>query len=84
MCKVGDRIRINSLEWYESHKDEAGDIMSCGFIEPMSQFCGQEATITKIIDEDFHAYLIDIDGEYESFKYWWMPEHFNIINNEAL
>ena len=48
--KVGDRVRIKSLDWYKENKDEYGYI-DCGsraFFTKMSNWCGKIATIKEI------------------------------------
>jgi hypothetical protein len=48
--KVGDRVRINSLDWYNENKDEYGYI-NCGsraFFTKMSDLCGKIATVKDV------------------------------------
>ena len=48
--KVGDKVRIKSLDWYNENKDEYGYI-DCGsreFFTKMSNWCGKIATIKEI------------------------------------
>ena len=48
--KVGDKVRIKSLDWYNENKDEYGYI-DCGsraFFTKMSNLCGKIATIKEI------------------------------------
>jgi hypothetical protein len=47
--KVGDKVRIKSLDWYNQNKDKDGRV-NCGyhtFIEKMSKFCGQTMIVCK-------------------------------------
>jgi len=51
--KVGDRVKIQSLERYNKYKNRNGDInYGCEteilFTSEMSSFCGQVATITRV------------------------------------
>lgn len=49
--KVGDKVEIESLDWYNSHKNDRGVVVA-GFMpfnKSMSKFCGKIATINKII-----------------------------------
>ena len=51
--KVGDRVKIQSLERYNKYKNRYGDInYGCEteilFTSEMSSFCGQVATITRV------------------------------------
>lgn len=48
--KVGDKVRIKTLDWYNENKNEYGDV-PCGehnFVPSMSAFCG------KILTIDYH------------------------------
>lgn len=50
--KVGDRVRIKSLDWYEKNKDLCGvvhyDVSGFSFPHQMSRFCGEVLTIEVI------------------------------------
>lgn len=51
--KVGDRVKIQSLERYNKYKNRYGDInYGCEteilFTSEMSSFCGQVVTITRV------------------------------------
>ena len=60
--KVGDKVRVKSLEWYNQNKDSDGNIylndFGIPFIKGMSVFCGRKAVIASIFGEE---YKIDID-----------------------
>ena len=48
--KVGDHVRIKSLDWYNENKNEYGQV-DCGsrlFFAEMSDWCGKIATIKEI------------------------------------
>ena len=77
--KVGDRVKIQSLERYNKYKNRYGDInYGCEteilFTSEMSSFCGQVATITRVryigcvrfyhLAEDKEAHLW-VDGMFE-------------------
>lgn len=52
----GDKVRINSLDWYIKNKDEYGDV-DCGeyvFVEPMVEFCGKIVTIDACYGEYYY------------------------------
>lgn len=72
--KVGNKVRIKSVEWYDANKDKdgvvnlGGDIFS--FVAPMAEYLGKEATITTIVDDG--VYLIDLDGG----NAYWVDEMF--------
>jgi hypothetical protein len=77
--KIGQKVRVKSLDWYNKNKDEDGDI-SCGefdFVKGMKKFCSEVFTISENVGdgylmlEDKHGYvwtdeMIDCLAEYES------------------
>lgn len=69
--KVGDRVKIKSLNWYNYNKEHYNRV--CGgyldFVSNMSEYCGKEATITEVVND---YYRIDIDN-----KHWkWLDYMF--------
>ena len=68
--KVGDKVRVKSLEWYNSYKSKEGNI-NCSdrvfFAADMSEFCGSIVTI-KDIDIDLGAYNV------EENSYYWIDD----------
>ena len=55
--KVGDRVQIKSLDWYNENKNKYGNI-NCGympFTSEMSIYCGEVLTICDI-NEEFSYY----------------------------
>ena len=57
--KIGDRVRIKSLDWYNENKDEGGYI-NCGsraFFTKMSDWCGKILTINRVVEE-FKYYCV--------------------------
>lgn len=61
--KVGDKVRVKSIYWYNSNKDSAGYV-HCGndsFILDMSEMCGKEVTIEKILSS----------GKYNIKEFGW-------------
>ena len=51
--KVGDCVRIKSLDWYNENKNECGDIQfennpHWRFVKDMSENCGKTSTITAV------------------------------------
>ena len=51
--KVGDRVRIKNIDWYNKYKNKYGNIdYGCEteilFTSEMSSFCGQVVTITRV------------------------------------
>lgn len=69
--KVGDKVRIKSLDWYNQNKNSDGSI-SCGverFIKNMIIFCGCDQVICEVQND---RYIIDDDGHY----WLWTDEMF--------
>lgn len=80
--KVGDKVRIKSIDWYNKNKDAIGWIWfshsSITFILDMSNFCGRTATIISEKQSLESFYKIDIDG-----NHWcWTDEMFDETYNE--
>lgn len=46
--KVGDKVRIKSLKWYNSNKNKKGEIVkdSMALVKEMSKYCGEEFEIS--------------------------------------
>lgn len=74
--KIGDKVKIKSINWYNTNKQKYGEIEfannDTAFVEPMSQYCGKLATITKVNNS---TYSIDIDNN----KFFWTDEMFEDI-----
>ena len=63
--KVGDRVKIKSIDWYNENKDANGDV-DCGsqlFIKTMIKFCGKVLTISQVDHEDDY-YNIEEDTKF--------------------
>jgi hypothetical protein len=77
--KVGDRVRIKSLDWYNQNRAIDVDYVlgknDRRFARQMSKWCSQVATITKLTENVIRGpyYELDID---EGFYCWddWMFE----------
>lgn len=69
--KVGDKVKIRSLDWYNANKTEGGEVhLESGvFLQLMSKYCGKVATITYVYS---FVYSLDIDGG----KWNWIDEMF--------
>lgn len=80
--KVGDKVRIKSIDWYNENKDYGKGIIyfehSFDFTESMSKYCGQIATITHII-EKCDEYKINLDHGY----YVWTDKMFEGLVEEG-
>lgn len=69
--KVGDKVKIRSLDWYNANKTEGGEVYleSIVFLQLMSKYCGKVATITHAFR---YGYYLDIDRG----CYHWTDEMF--------
>ena len=71
--KIGDTIRIKSIDWYNQNKNVDGTIfsgMTVPFIPQMSQYCGKKA---KIIEINSHGYYrLDIDYCSSDWSDWML------------
>ena len=65
--KVGDRVRIKSLDWYNENKSKFGDIWfdNAVFVGGQSLYCGCELTIRLVTNDSY--YVIEND-------YYWTDE----------
>ena len=74
--KVGDRVIVKSLDWYNENKDSNGTVhVPCSFVNDMSRFCGKVVTIRRAYDS---FYSIE-----ESFGYSWSDEMFEGFAEET-
>jgi hypothetical protein len=80
--KVGDYVRIKSLDWYNENKGNDGivEFSTSVFVPGMSQFCGKVVTIEAVFDEG------DDDVIYcmEEIGYNWTDEMFEGIEKEEM
>ena len=84
--KIGDKVRIKSLDWYNQNKDQHGRV-ACGyhvFTEEMSKFCG----CTMIVCNRTNLGVMTMGGITEftrdSFKYGCETLEFNNSNPNLL
>lgn len=78
MFKIGDKVKVKSLDWYNKNKDEYGDVtnVKCHFVSDMKVYCGKSAIIIWIGKEHFNpCYRINIDPH----KYNWSKGMFENI-----
>lgn len=80
--KVGDKVKINSLVWYNKNRNEYSSVVQNGisFTYSMSEYCGKIATIASIGGDSEHC-RIDIDGG-EWAWYDWMFEYEPTISEQ--
>lgn len=60
--KVGDKVKIKSMEWYDKYRNQLGDVECVGmaFTKAMSTFCGSIMTIVGTKDDK--GYRMDGTG----------------------
>lgn len=88
---VGDKIRIKNRKWYNSLKDEFGNIsnkiVDFGFNIDMAKFCGKIGIITDAINTTYRnkkivKYFLDIDDEYWQWSEGMFESNNNILEIE--
>ena len=69
--KVGDKVRIKNLDWYNQNKDEDDNVpliestnSDYNFVEAMRGFCGKVMTISSV--NSYYYDMAEDDGDY----YW--------------
>ena len=71
--KVGDKVKIKSLDWYNDNRDYYGNV-ECGFyyfIEEMTKYCGKILTIGDVYRNEYELQ----EGE----NFIWTDEMFDSI-----
>ena len=59
--KTGDKVRIKSLDWYNTNKNDFG-LIFCNYIcfdEKMTEFCGKTVTIAAQRNEKYYFIMED-------------------------
>ena len=61
--KVGDKVKIKSLDWYNENKSKTGFISfnDVNFMSEMSRYCGEILTINRVV-EVFGQYIMSECG----------------------
>lgn len=73
--KVGDKVKIKSLNWYNTNKNKDGNVeCSVLFTCPMSQYCGKTAIIIHV---GFRSYNINLDNGHFFWTDNMFEENFN-------
>lgn len=58
--KIGDKVRVKSLEWYNENKNISGYVNTyCTFTPKMVKHCGKETVIKKVIMSGITTYILD-------------------------
>lgn len=78
--KVGDKVRIKSIDWYNENKDEFGEI-SCShgvdFVPLMADYCGKEFTIKSRSSSGRY----ELDGDAHDFE--WTEDMIECLVEEG-
>ena len=64
--KVGDKVRIKNIDWYERNKNNINEV-KCGttvFIPAMTKHCGYIRTISKVFNIEKYYYIAEDDNLY--------------------
>lgn len=73
--KVGDKVRVKSIEWYDKNKEADGPVKlfegNYNFIKSMSKYCGRIVTICRV---DYVGGFYDIVED--NGKSFWTDEMF--------
>ena len=84
--KVGDKIRIKSLQWYNENKDKNGYVYGIYPLIPFdperAKYCGQEYEVVYV-DKIDNTYQLDC-GEEDIRTYWWTDEMIEKIDTKPL
>lgn len=84
--RVGDRVKIKSLSWFEKNKilrDGNYCIILSGnkfFSHEMIKYCGKYAKIVDYNSEDTREYYLDIDKD----NHYWTKDMFDSMRKEKL
>lgn len=73
--KVGDKVRVKSLDWYNANKDQYGHVKCSGdsFVDEMSKLCGKLVTINSVTKYCYHI-------NEDEYKYNWTDAMFEEDN----
>lgn len=75
--KIGDKVRVKSLEWYNNHKNGNIDCSVKAFFESsMSKFSGNILTIKNIHTDEYY--------EVEENSYYWTDDLFEDLAEEGI
>lgn len=70
--KVGDKVRVNSLKWYNENKDVFGDIIlgkKFIFLDRMAENCGKVLEITEVCNDYYRT-----DGNNYVWQEWMLED----------
>lgn len=76
--KLGDKVKIKSLEWYQKNCDYWGVVdVPHNFVSDMAIYCGKETDVVEVLNdvEDDYYYRLLCDNGY----FFWSDEMFDDI-----
>ena len=79
--KVGDKVKIKSLEWYNTFSDNGNKYIRhdrAWFTKEMAEYCGKTAIVIGIYND---SYDLDIDNK-EWGWYDWMLEDEPTVSDQ--
>ncbi len=78
--KVGTKVRINSLDWYDANKNENGNVnIGATFVGDMAEYCGTICIISSVHEKYYE--LCTQGGRHINFS--WSPEFFTVISEHS-
>lgn len=83
--KVGDKVRVKSLEWYNFNKDEKGNVLPhydkhLFFPEEMSEDCGKEFEIRYVYSNEIYL----LKGNEWMWEDWMFEEESKTKEQQVL
>ena len=80
--KIGQKVRVKSLDWYHHNKDSFGSVpigdKKPKFTYGMSKYCGLVLTIDDHSEYEGEYYMVEDDGVYT-----WTDEMFEGVVDES-
>ena len=80
--KIGQKVRVKSLDWYNNNKDRYGGVCigdkKPKFTYAMSKYCGQVLTVDDHSEYEGEYYMIEDDGVYV-----WADEMFEGVVDDC-
>lgn len=84
--KVGDKVRVKSLEWYNENKNKYGYVQ-CGykdFTENMRKYCGDVVTISGFNYSSFYDFTTYNIAEENDYSYAWSDDMFEGLAEDTI
>lgn|SRR5574344_1980953 len=83
--KVGDKVRVKSLEWYNFNKDENGNVLPHDdkhlfFPKGMSEYCGKEFEIRYVNLNEIYL----LKGNEQMWEDWMFEEESKTKEQQIL